>query len=126
MFHSEGFLINFQNCPQQRGFTVERGFTPFNISIHYNNLHVEYCNTIDCVYYPNVVLLFLSFRLLTASSLWYLQTQLFCMLLKMSPGLLDSHKLHEVVGHSLLDLMHGDDQNSVEMNLMYDRFVGCC
>ena len=32
----------------------------------------------------------------------------------------------EVVGHSLLDLMHGDDQNSVEMNLMYDRFVGCC
>ena len=26
----------------------------------------------------------------------------------------------EVVGHSLLDLMHGDDQNSIEMNLMYD------
>ena len=41
----------------------------------------------------------------------------------------------EVVGHSLLDLMHGDDQNSVEINLMYDPtgllvvvyyYVHCC
>ena len=32
----------------------------------------------------------------------------------------------EMIGQSLVDLTHSEDQNSVERNLIYDPTGGCC